>query len=117
MVENMMYTYNANVIRVVDGDTVELNIDLGFRMWMRANCRFYGINAPELHATDEAVREKAKEAKAFVEAELKVGDRVSVLSKKLDKYGRPLVRIFYGEEAKCLNDEMIEKSLAVEFMS
>lgn len=113
----MMYTYNATVLRVVDGDTVELNIDLGFRMWMRANCRLYGVNTPELNSSLDVVREKAIEAKEFVESKLKPGDKSSILSKKLDKYGRPLVRLFYGEEAKCINDELLEEGLAVEFMS
>lgn len=116
----MMYNYNAEVIRVVDGDTVELNIDLGFRMWMRANCRFYGVNAPELHSSIEEVREQAKKAKEFVESKLPAGSKVSILSKKLDKYGRPLVRIFYidGENpSACINDQLLENELAIEFMS
>lgn len=46
-----MYNYRARLVRVIDGDTVELEIDLGFRVSIRDKVRLYGINAPERRGT------------------------------------------------------------------
>ena len=88
-----MYTYNAKVIRVIDGDTVELDIDLGFTIHWKSSCRLYGVNTPELKSSDKDERLKALEAKNFLIQELPVGSDVTINSKKLDKYGRPLVEV------------------------
>lgn len=88
-----MYEYIAEVIRVVDGDTAELKIDLGFRMYMVANCRFYRVDTPELKKEPE----RALAAKQFTESHLPVGAKVRISSKRLDKYGRPEVTIYIGD--------------------
>jgi endonuclease YncB( thermonuclease family) len=88
----MTWTYpRATVIRVVDGDTVWLDLDLGLRILHRSSCRLWGVNAPELGF------DGGKEAKAWLEARLPVGKVVLVVSQGLDKYGRPLVEIHDGE--------------------
>ena len=51
-----MYEYNAIVERVVDGDTVDLRIDLGFSVWISERCRLIGIDTPEPRTRDK--REK-----------------------------------------------------------
>jgi micrococcal nuclease len=49
-----MYTYKATVIRVVDGDTVDIDLDLGFGIWLRnERVRIMGIDTPESRTTDE----------------------------------------------------------------
>lgn len=78
----MPYDYNATVQRVIDGDTVVVNIDLGFGTWLHAqNMRLLGINA----------REKADqggaEAKANLEEILPFGTAIVLTSVKADKYG------------------------------
>ncbi len=110
-----MYNYKAEVIRVIDGDTIKLRIDLGFRTFIEANCRIYGVNAPELHSKDGAEKFKANEAKEWVEQELIEGDRVTIDSKQLDKYGRPLVTLWYsrGFDIVSLADRLIKKGHAV----
>jgi micrococcal nuclease len=43
----VMYEYNAKLLRIVDGDTLDMEVDLGFRTFQRIRCRLYGLNAPE----------------------------------------------------------------------
>lgn len=82
-----MYQYKATVNRIVDGDTVNLTIDLGFRLSYTANCRLSGINAPEMNT------EEGKTSKIALSIMLGIGDKVTINSTGLDKYGRPVVVI------------------------
>ncbi len=93
-----MYTYKAKLNRVVDGDTVNLTIDLGFRLTYTANCRLAGINAPEMNT------EEGKTAKVALMQMLP--ESFTIESTGLDKYGRPVVKI--GN----INDKMIENEYA-----
>jgi micrococcal nuclease len=88
-----MYTYKAKVARVIDGDTVVLEIDLGFNIFHVMSCRLLGVNAPELNAKDEVIKVEANACKNFLMSLLPVGKIVTIESKKLDKYGRALVLI------------------------
>lgn len=77
-----MFDYRAVVVRVVDGDTVILDVDLGFGVWLRyQSFRLVGLNARE-HADTGG-----KEAKANLESRLPVGTVATVTSVKNDKYG------------------------------
>ena len=62
-----MFTYNAKLDRVVDGDTIDLNIDLGFDIWINERVRLKDIDAPETRTRDLQEKEKGLQAKAFVE--------------------------------------------------
>ena len=97
-----MYTYKAKVARVIDGDTVVLEIDLGFKIYHHMSCRLLNVNAPELNAKDEAVKLAAVESKEYLMSLLPVGKEITIKSTRLDKYGRALVWI--GR----VNDEMNE---------
>lgn len=81
----------ATVVRVVDGDTVVLDLDLGWHITLRAGVRVYGVDAPEL-ATEEG-----KRAAEWVRSWLPVGAPVTFRSRVLDKYGRPLGRVVLGD--------------------
>lgn len=87
-----MYEYTANVIRVIDGDTVEATVDLGFSTSFHNSFRLFGIDTPELNSHDENVRDLAKRAKNRL-IELVEGKSVLVRTHKPDKYGRWLVEI------------------------
>jgi endonuclease YncB( thermonuclease family) len=93
-----MYTYKAKLNRVIDGDTVNLTIDLGFRLTYTANCRLAGINAPEMNT------EEGRTARVALIKML--GDEFLIESTGLDKYGRPVVKI--GN----INDKMITDGYA-----
>jgi len=93
-----MYTYKAKLNRVIDGDTVNLTIDLGFRLTYTANCRLAGINAPEMNTEDGKVSKVA--LMQMLDTEF------TIESTGLDKYGRPVVRI------GSINDKMIQDGYA-----
>ena len=87
-----MYEYNATILRVIDGETVEATVDLGFSTFFKSNFRLFGIDTPELHSSVPAVRELATRAKSRL-IELIEGQTVLVRTHKPDKYGRWLVEI------------------------
>ena len=111
------YTYIATVHRVLDGDTAEMTIDLGFTIYWRSTCRFYGINAPELKSKDSSERIRALVSKKAVQDHLGVGQKVKIVSRDLDKYGRPLVDIYCGENMDMhLNQWLVDNELAVTYV-
>lgn len=103
----LLYTYQAYVENVIDGDTLKVSIDLGFDMWTRHKLRLSKIDAFELD-TPEGAR-----AKAFVVRELKNEPYITIKSIKDDKYGRYLADVFYGKESKYLNQALLNEKLAV----
>lgn len=78
------WTVPATVLRIVDGDTIRLELDLGWRITLTANCRIIGINAPEMDTPE------GKAAKAYAATLLPIDAEVEFVSTALDKYGRPL---------------------------
>lgn len=100
-----MYTYKAKLNKVIDGDTVNLTIDLGFRMSMTANCRMAGINAPEMDT------EEGKAAKVALMYMLPI--ELTIISTGLDKYGRPIVKLTDGKID--FNQKMIDNGNAVKY--
>ena len=63
-----MYEYRCRIDRVVDGDTVDVDIDLGFGVWLREErVRMYGIDTPESRTRDLVEKRYGLAAKAFVE--------------------------------------------------
>lgn len=86
-----MYEYKAKVVKVIDGDTVDLDIDVGFNITIRQRVRLMGIDTPESRTKDLAEKEKGLKAKHLTEeCALKAKDTV-VKTYKDDKYGRMLV--------------------------
>ena len=108
MSKSNLYHYRAKVRRVVDADTIDVILDLGFDLHMEARIRFAGINAPESRTRDLVEKQKGLESKRFVEDWLGNCDAVIVQTQldKKGKFGRILGNILNGEGA-CLNDEMI----------
>lgn len=87
MKKNMTFVYfHVEVVRVIDGDTVELHIDMGNNTFWRDTFRLMGINAPDKNKTDKAA---ADAATAFLVDTLKE-EGLSVRTHGKDKYGRRL---------------------------
>ena len=86
----MMYTYNARVVKVVDGDTVDLDIDLGFGVVLRKQRgRLWGINAPESRTRDKAEKKRGLAAKNRLRDILSLNNNeLCFISKEKGKYGR-----------------------------
>jgi endonuclease YncB( thermonuclease family) len=83
-----LYTYKVNqVLRVIDGDTMVVSIDLGFNLTLTQTIRVKGINAPEARTTDLEEKARGLAAKAFAEAWLQ-GKSLLIKTTKDDKYGR-----------------------------
>jgi micrococcal nuclease len=104
------FQYPARVVRVVDGDTVHLDIDLGFSTWIRdRSVRVAGINSPEL-ATAEG-----KTARDFAQTLLPVGAVVELKSHSLDKYGRVLGSITLPDGTTDYGRAMIAAKQAAQY--
>ena len=85
-----LYTYKVNqVLRVIDGDTIVVSIDLGFNLALTQTIRVKGINAPEARTTNLEEKARGLAAKAFAETWLH-SKRLLIKTTKDDKYGRML---------------------------
>ena len=95
-----MYEYKAKVLNIVDGDTLDLEFDLGFDMKFSSRVRLLEIDTPEIFKP-KSIEEKALglKAKEFVEKTIPIGTSVVVKTEKdkTDKYGRYLVNIKVGD--------------------
>jgi len=109
-----MYEYKAVCVSVRDGDSAWLEIDMGLRIYHKANCRLFGINTPELNSTDTVQREKAVAAKARL-TELIAGKAMTIISKGFDKFGRSLVTIFI--DGNNINQQMIVEGFADRYLA
>jgi len=113
--ENLnMYHYSVKFVRAVDGDTVDLDVDLGFHIIVRDRFRLYGINTPERG------KPGYKEATSFVTnwfSGQTIPNSAYIQSEKplQDKYGRYLVKIYPTSDfiAPTLNDLLIQNNFAV----
>lgn len=88
-----LYTYKAEVIRVVDGDTVDFMVDLGLNQFRQIRVRLYGINAPEVRGDE---RQAGLASKAFLEEFIRDRDGlyIKTFKDKKGKYGRYLADIY-----------------------
>lgn len=104
-----MYTYNGVVIKVVDGDTVDVNLDLGFDVHFIQRLRLNRIDTDELKDKDPIKRASANKAKDFL-TETLLNKTVIIKTSKSDKYGRYLADVILNGQD--ISDLMLEKSLA-----
>lgn len=101
-----MYKYNAMVDRVVDGDTIDLMIDLGFDVWTHQRIRLSGIDTPEKNTP------LGKALKNHM-ANLLEGKKIIIDVTKPDKYGRYLGTLWLNEESlESINDQLYANKLA-----
>ena len=117
-----MYTYKAILDRVVDGDTIDVKIDLGFDVSIKKRVRFAGINAPESRTRDLEEKARGLAAKDRVKAILAENPSFTLESTEIGKYGRVLgkihISILDGVEGLtqiCLNEQLIKEKHAVEY--
>ena len=105
-----LYNYNAVVIKVVDGDTVDLNVDCGFNIWHKIRTRLIGINAPERGQTGW------HEANEHLRLLLPIDTPCVVQTYKTagDKYGRWLATIFNSDGIN-VNEDMLNSMNAVPY--
>lgn len=111
-----LYYYNAIVDRVVDGDTIDVTIDLGFNIWVKERLRLYGLNTPETRTKDLEEKERGLKAKKYVENQVNSnGGQIQVLSLGKGKYGRVLAEIWVGKNN--INELLIANNHAEVYMT
>ena len=114
-----MYYYAVDILRVVDGDTVDVRLDLGFNVWHKCRVRMVGINAPESRTRDKVEKAKGLAAKEFLKEILENPENnIQMQSEGKGKYGRVL-GVFFWDQGKRnptnVNQLMIKKGHAVAY--
>ena len=108
-----MYKYKCKLVRVVDGDTADVLIDLGFDTWRKSRLRFKGVDTWEKRTRDKEEKVKGIAASAFTQKYLEMNKGNFVIqSYGKGKYGRVLAEIFIEGEEKSLNQLLIENGHA-----
>lgn len=113
-----MYEYLAEVVRVIDGDTLVLQVDNGFRSSYTDSFRLYGINAPEQRTRDLEEKRRGIAATEFLKSLLPIDGlvRVRTFKDRRGKYGRYLAQVFIDDSGTSVNDLMVEHGHAVPYM-
>ena len=112
-----MYKYKIkNIIRVVDGDTVEVDIDLGFHVTLNQRVRLKGIDAPETRTLDLEEKDKGIQARLWLEKELSKEGEWIIETTKEDKYGRMLGTLYLVGEPVTVNERMLNEGIAKPYM-
>lgn len=113
------FWYSAKVVKVVDGDTIDVLIDLGFKIHHKARVRLYGVNTPESRTKDLAEKQLGLKAKSFTEDWTSRHPEIFIktIAGKDDKYGRILAQIYSDTDIKsaqtsCLNEDIVSAGYA-----
>ena len=111
-----MYEYRVKkVTGVVDGDTIDVEIDLGFNVSYAQRVRLAGIDTPESRTTDKFEKSLGLEAKEYLKSKLKDAKLIVIKTEKPDsseKYGRILGWLYVDGDTVSVNDHMIEDGYA-----
>ena len=117
-----MHTYKCTILKVIDGDTVDVDIDLGFGIWMRnERIRLLGIDTPESRTRDKVEKVYGNLAKDFVKSYLPKGSSQTLQTEKdgTGKFGRILGKFLVYDKKEDrqmhLGDIMIREHLAVKY--
>ena len=117
-----MHEYKCTILRVVDGDTVDVDIDLGFGVWLRKErVRLHGIDTPESRTRDLEEKKYGLAAKQFVKDILLVGSQQRLITEKdkTGKFGRILGKFLVHDVKEDremhLGQIMIREHQAVEY--
>ena len=107
-----MYEYSViQLLKIVDGDTVDVLLDLGFNIHKKERVRLSGIDAPESKTIDENEKKFGLEAKEYITAWFVANPKSKIRTTKDDKYGRILGE-FFGISVKGLSESLIEDGYA-----
>jgi len=117
-----MYEYKVKIVKVVDGDTVDVDIDLGFGMtYKKQRVRMKGIDTPESRTRDLVEKQFGKLSKKHLKEMLSNAEQITLISHDKGKFGRILGDLYCWDnvghpsyETKyCVNAQMIEENMAV----
>ena len=111
-----MYEYYVRKVEnVVDGDTIDVLIDLGFDILFQSRVRLAGIDTPESRTSDKAEKVLGLESKEYLKKYLKDAKSVVIKTEKMDsseKYGRILGWVYINGDTESINDKMINDGYA-----
>lgn len=111
-----MYRYKVDVTRVVDGDTVDVDIDLGFGMtYKKQRVRLMGIDTPESRTRNLEEKFYGLQSKAFLKSLIDKADQIQLVSHEKGKFGRILGELFDPDSMVSINVQMIEAYHAVPY--
>ena len=112
-----MHTYKCTILRVVDGDTVDVDIDLGFGVWMRKErIRVLGIDTPESRTRNKEEKVRGLLSKKYLQNAIKKSKKLTIKTHKgseTGKFGRILGEVF--ADGKNLNLQMCKEGYAVAY--
>ena len=111
------YGYSCKLDRVVDGDTCDALIDLGFNTFVKKRIRFYGVDTWESRTRNLEEKKKGLAAKEYVKDLLENSDggKFSIISHGVGKYGRVLGELFVKGHEKSVNELLKENGHAYEY--
>lgn len=115
----MFQYYVKKVTKIVDGDTIDVDIDLGFDISFSSRVRLAGIDTPESRTTDKMEKALGLEAKAYLKHEIEAAKTVVIKTEKIDsseKYGRILGWVYLDDSTISLNEKMITDGYAWGYM-
>ena len=111
-----MYEYYVREVKnVVDGDTIDVVIDLGFNVLFEQRVRLAGIDTPESRTTDKMEKALGLEAKEYLKKHVKAAKNIVIRTEKMDsseKYGRILGWVYLDGESESINNKMIADGFA-----
>ena len=111
-----MYEYRVkNITKIVDGDTIDVDIDLGFNISYSQRVRLAGIDTPESRTSDKFEKVLGLESKEYLKYKLKDAKLIVIKTEKPDsseKYGRILGWLYIDGNTVSINDQMIEEGYA-----
>lgn len=109
-----MYTYKiSNIDRVVDGDTVDVTIDLGFKIHTKQRVRMYGINTPETRTRDKEEKKRGLASKERLIQLLDTPEDIILISHGVGKFGRVLGELKIKDVS--VNDTLVNEGHAVKY--
>ena len=115
-----MYEYRVKkLLNVVDGDTIDVDIDLGFDISLMKRVRMAGIDTPESRTTDKMEKALGLEAKEYLKKNIKDATTIVIkteLPDSSEKYGRILGWVYVDGATKSINEKMIEDGYAWGYM-
>lgn len=111
-----MYEYKVSVVKVVDGDTIDVDIDLGFGMvYKKQRVRMVGIDTPESRTRNKVEKLFGKASKKHLKKLLEECESVSLVSHDKGKFGRILGELFIGGASYSVNQQQIDEHHAVPY--
>ena len=112
-----MYTYKAKLVRVINGDSLDIEFDLGFDIIIKQRLKLYGIDTPDSRSTNVDIKQKGLDVRQRLMELLTTEFKVETMLNKRGKYGRILGKIYVianGNEV-CINELLVDEGLAIRY--